>query len=442
MIMLALTVGMGAGGAGAGESASSPPDLRLSLHEALQASVDNNVTVRLLKERIAAAQSAASTSLGAMLPNVSGFLNGRSQTVNLAAFGLPPERLSGLGLSRSVTDPFEVYDARASLVQHLFSLSLIQRWRAAKTGIEVATLEAEIAKRDVMATVGLLYMEALRADEAVKARRADIELSQQLLKLAQDRKAAGVATGLDVTREEVQLENTRQRLLVAQNDHESARLNLIRALGIDFDVHLVLTDSLTFVNVVHEKPYEALATAQENRTELKAQANRQRLASLSHSSVESERVPSLSLNGDYGWIGLKPDEAYATRTLGLTLSVPIFDGGQREGRISETRSRVRQEAIRMKDVSDQVSLEVRNALLTLESSTQQVGVSHKGLDLAQKELAFARDRFAAGLATNIEVTNAQTSVARARDNVIEALFRFNASRINLARAKGELEKMF
>lgn len=441
-IMLALTVGMGAEGAGAGESASSPPDLRLSLHEAIQASVDNNVTVRLLKERIAAAQSAANTSLGAMLPNVSGFLNGRSQTVNLAAFGLPPERLSGLGLSRSVTDPFEVYDARASLVQNLFSLSLIQRWRAAKTGIEVATLEAEIAKRDVMATVGLLYMEALRADEAVKARRADMELSQQLLKLAQDRKAAGVATGLDVTREEVQLENTRQRLLVAQNDHESAQLNLIRALGIDFDVRLVLTDSLTFVTVVHEKPDEALATAKEHRTELKAQANRQRLASLSHSSVESERVPSLALNGDYGWIGLKPDEAYATRGVGLTLSVPIFDGGQREGRISETRSRVRQEAIRMKDVSDQVSLEVRNALLTLESSTLQVGVSHKGLDLAQKELAFARDRFAAGLATNIEVTNAQTSVARARDNVIEALFRFNASRINLTRAKGEIEQLF
>jgi outer membrane protein TolC len=427
---------------GSAAESSGIPELRLSLHEAIQASIDNNVNVRLLKERIAAAQSAANTSLGAMLPNVSGYLNGRSQTVNLAAFGLPPDRLSGLGLSRSVTDPFEVYDARASLVQNLFSLSLIQRWRAAKTGVEVATLEAEVAKRDVMATVGLLYMETLRADEAVKARRADMELSQQLLKLAQDRKAAGVATGLDVTREEVQLENTRQRLLVSQNDQESARLNLIRALGIDFDVRMVLTDTLTFVEVVHEKPEQALAVAQENRTELKAQANRQRLASLSHSSVASERVPSLALNGDYGWIGIRPDETPATRTLGITLSVPIFDGGQREGRISETRSKVRQEAIRMKDVSDQVSLEVRNALLTLESSTQQVGVSQKGFDLALKELAFARDRFAAGLTTNIEVTNAQTSVARARDNVIEALFRFNASRINLARAKGELEKVF
>jgi len=96
----------------------------------------------------------------------------------------------------------------------------------------------------------------------------------------------------------------------------------------------------------------------------------------------------------------------------------------------------------MKDVSDQVTLEVRNALLTLDSTTQQVSVSEKGLELAVKELSFARDRFAAGLTTNIDVTNAQTSLARARDNQIEALFRFNASRINLARAKGEIEKLF
>ncbi len=424
------------------ERFQAPPELRLSLHDAIQAAIDNNVNVRLLRERIAAAQAAADTSLGALLPNVGGLMNGRNQTVNLAAFGLPADRLAGLGLTRSVTEPFDVYDARATVVQNLFSLSLIQRWRAAKTGVDVAGLEAEVTKRDVMATVGLLYIEALRADESVKARQADIQLSQQLLKLAQDRKAAGVATGLDVTREEVQLESNKQRLLVSQNEQESGRLNLIRALGLNFDLRLVLTDELKFIDVAHEHPNDALTTARENRAELKVQGSRQKLAALSLSSVTSERVPSLSMNGDYGWIGVKPDDALATRTIGLTLSVPIFDGGQREGRISESRSRVRQESIRMKDVSDQVTLEVRNALLTLDSSTQQVAVSEKGLELALKELTFARDRFAAGLATNIEVTNAQTSVARARDNQIEALFRFNASRINLARAKGEIEKLF
>ncbi len=276
----------------------------------------------------------------------------------------------------------------------------------------------------------------------MKARQADIELAQQLFKLAKDRKAAGIATGLDVTREEVQLENDRQRFLVAQNEQESARLNLIRALGIAFDVRLILTDELKFTPSAPLRTEEALIAAQEQRLELRAQETRQRLAALSLSSVTSERIPSLSLNGDYGWIGLKPEDALATRSIGLTFSIPIFDGGQREGRISESRSRVRQESIRMKDVSDQVTLEVRNALLTLESSTQQVAVAEKGMELALKELTFARDRFTAGLTTNIEVTNAQTSVARARDNQIEALFRFNASRINLARAKGEIEKFF
>ncbi len=369
-------------------------------------------------------------------------MNGRNQTVNLAAFGLPANRLAGLGLTRSVTDPFEVYDARASLVQNIFSLSLIQRWRASRAGVDVASLEAEVTKRDVMATVGLLYIEALRADEAVKARQADSELAQQLFKLARDRKTAGVATGLDVTREEVQLENNRQRWLVAQNEQQSARLNLIRAIGIGFEVRLVLTDELTFVPMEAQPAEQALTIAREQRLELRAQENRQKLAALSLSSVASERLPSLSLNGDYGWIGLKPEDALTTRSIGLTFSVPIFDGGHRESRISETRSRVRQESIRMKDVSDQVNLEVRNAILTLESSQQQVAVAQKGLDLAAKELTFFRDRFAAGLTTNIEVTNAQTSLARARDNVIDALFRFNASRINLARAKGEIEKVF
>ena len=426
----------------AAEAPQAPPEIRLSLRDAIQAAVDNNVNVRLLKERIAAAQAQANTSLGALLPNVGGYLNGRNQTVNLAAFGLPADRLGALGLTRSVTDPFEVYDARATLVQNIFSLSLIQRWRAAKSGIEVAGLEAEVTKRDVMATAGLLYIEALRADEAVKAREADVELSRQLLKLARDRKAAGVATGLDVTRQEVQLENNKQRLLVSQNELESARLNLIRSLGIAFDVRLVLTDDLKFVPVEPQAAEQALTAAREQRLELRAQENRQRLAALILNSVTSERIPSVSLNGDYGWIGLKPEDALATRSIGLTFSMPIFDGGQRESRISETRSRVRQESIRMKDVSDQVTLEVRNALLTLESSMQQVAVAEKGMELALKELAFARDRFVAGLATNIEVTNAQTSVTRARDNQIEALFRFNASRINLARAKGEIEQFF
>jgi outer membrane protein TolC len=152
------------------------------------------------------------------------------------------------------------------------------------------------------------------------------------------------------------------------------------------------------------------------------------------SSITSERLPSLAATGDYGRIGNSADETISTHSAAVVLSVPIFDGGQREGRIAESRSQARQEAIRMKDVSDQITLEVRDALLTLASTRQQVLVSQEGLRLALRELELARERFAVGVANNIELTNAQTSVIRARDNVIDALFNLNAARINLARA--------
>jgi len=149
----------------------------------------------------------------------------------------------------------------------------------------------------------------------------------------------------------------------------------------------------------------------------------------------------LSGSGDVGLVGLQPGDVLTTHNLELLLSIPIFDGGQREGRISERRSQVRQEDIRAKDLRFQVTLEVREALLTLESAKQQVGVAEGGRQQALLEVELARERFAVGVATNIEVTNAQTSLAIARDNVIQALFRFNASRVNLARAQGRLQDL-
>jgi len=407
------------------------PMLRLSLRDAMQASVDQNPTVQLFKEQVTQAEHVADTRLGALLPNISGRLSGARRRFFFGSFGGSP----------SVSRPIDFYEARAALTQSIFSLSLIQRWRAARTGIEVANLDSEVSERDTMATAGLVYLEASRAQKAVQARQADVKLNIELLRLATERKSAGMATSLDVTRARVQLENERQRLLVARNDYNRARLNLIRAIGLSFDVELVLTDELELIPVPKQNAKEALLVARENRIELLAQKRRERLASLTLSSVVSERIPNLEASGDVGLIGTQVPDALTTNNVQVLLTVPIFDGGQREGRISENRSLVRQESIRTQDLNYQVTLEVRDALLTIESAQQQVEVAQLGLKLSLKELDLARERFAVGVATNIEVTNAQTSVAQARDNLIEGLFTFNAARVNLARAQGRLHAL-
>jgi len=408
-----------------------PSELRLSLQDAMKAAVDENPTVQLFKERITQAKDQAFTQLGTLLPNLSATASAARRRFFLGSFAGSP----------GVSSPRDFYEARISFTQNIFSLSLIQKWRAARTNVEVSTLDSATTRMDTMATVGLAYLETLRAQAAGKARLADVKLNNELLRLAVERKYAGMATSLDVIRAKVQLENEKQRLLVARNDHDRAKLNLIRAMGLSFNVSLVLTDELILHKVPEQTVEEALQVATENRVEFKAQKKRERLAELSLSSVTMERVPSLIGSGDVGMIGNQIPDALTTDNVQLLLSIPIFDGGQREGRISESRSLVRQEAIRTRDIRYQVALEVRDAMLTLESTQQQVAVAQKGLRLSLKELDLARQRFAVGVATNIEVTTAQTSVAQARDNLIEGLFNFNASRVNLARAQGQLDTL-
>jgi len=407
------------------------PVLKLSLREAMDAAVDQNPTVRLFKERIAQAKDVANTQLGELLPNLSGTMGGARRRFFTGSFGA----------QATVVGPRDFYEARAFLTQNVFSLSLIQKWRAAKAGVDVAGLDAEVTKRDTMATTGLIYLETLRAKAAVDARKADVALNKELLRLATERKSAGMATSLDVTRAKVQLEDARQRLLVAENERDRGKLNLIRAMGLSFDVRLVLTDEMKLVQVSEQSMEKALQVAKENRTELKAQKNRERLASLSLSSVTNERIPSIEAFGDVGMIGNQIPDMLTTDNVQVLMRVPIFDGGQREGRISESRSLLRQEEIRTQDVQYQVALEVRDALITLSSAKQQVAVAEEGLQLSLTELELSRERFAVGVATNLEVTDSQTRVAQARDNLIEGLFTFNASRLSLARAQGQLEKL-
>ena len=416
---------------GAAVSPQTPAKLRLSMRDAMQAAVGDNPTVRLFQERITQAEEQAFTQRGTLLPNLSARISGARRRFFLGSFGQ----------AATVSKPIDFYEGRVALTQNIFSLSLIQKWRAARTNVEVATLDSEATKMDTMAVVGLAYLEALRAKKAVEARWADAKLNKALLRLSMERKVAGMATSLDVTRARVQFENEKQRLLVARDDENRARLNLSRAIGLPFDVKLVLTDKLTLTDVATQTIRDAIQVANENRVELKAQKKRKRLAELTLSSVTMERLPSLTGSGDVGMIGNQPANALITNNLQILASIPIFDGGQWEGRVSESRSLVRQEDIRTRDIEYQVALEVRDALLTMGSTRRQVGVARKGLRLALQELHLARQRFAVGVATNIEVTDAQTSVAQARDNLIEALFRFNASRVDLARAQGRLEDL-
>ena len=285
------------------------------------------------------------------------------------------------------------------------------------------------------------YFEVLRNQETLAARSANVGLYEDLVAFVRSRQSGGMATGLDTARLETQLENERQRLELAKGDVERAKLTLLNSMGIGFEVKLMLTDELKGSNALIPSLESATESAIANRPELKAQLQRIRTAELSLSSITGERVPSLSAQGDTGLIGREFTNNVNTYNVGVLLSIPIFDGGQREGRIGESRSQFNQETLKLMLVKNQVGMELREALITTKTSMEQHRIAKDGLKAALTEVSLARERFRVLSSNTLELSNALFSLVRARDNMIDALFRVNASRVNLARAQGRMEEL-
>jgi outer membrane protein TolC len=408
-----------------------PLILRLSLAEAIQAALDNNPNVKYYRERIEAARSVSRTQLGALLPNLSSQGKFNNQTFFFGTIGGAPVR----------SQPFNIVDGRGTLSQSLFSLSLIDRWRASRSAFQVAELESASTRNDTMATVALHYFDILRNQEMVAARVSNVVLFEELVTFVTNRRSGGMATGLDVARLESQLENERQRLELAKGDVERTKVILLNDLGIGFDGNIVLTDEMK--GTVESVPTleSAMEAAINNRPELKAQLQRIKTAELSLKSIKGERLPSLSAQGDYGLIGTQIDNTLSTYNVGVLLSVPIYDGGQREGRIGESRSQFNQEMYKLDVVKNQVNLDLREALVTLRAALEQHRIGKDGLKAALTEVSLARERINVLSSNTLEMSNALFSLVRARENMIDALFRLNASRVNLARAQGRLEEL-
>ena len=407
------------------------PVLKLSLKDAIEAALDKNPNVRLYKERIEAARGVARTQLGALLPNLASSAKFNNQTFFRGTIGGAPVR----------TQPFDIADARSTLSQSLFSWSLIERWRASRAALAVSEGESDTTKNDTMATVALNYLEVLRNSETEAARTVNVELYKELVVFIKSRQSGGMATGLDTARLETQLENERQRLELAKSDVERTKLILINALGINFDLKLVLTDELKVPDEPVPTQEYAMDVALTKRPEMKVQEQRVQVSKLTLSSIKGERLPSLQAQGDYGLIGNKADSTLSTYNVGVTLSIPIFDGGQREGRIGESRSQLLQEEIKMNLVTRQITMELREALVTLTSAKEQLRIAKDGLKAALTEVQLARERFRVLSSNSLELSNALFSLVRARDNMIDGLFRANASRVNLARATGQVDAL-
>jgi len=186
---------------------------------------------------------------------------------------------------------------------------------------------------------------------------------------------------------------------------------------------------------------ESLKQARLTRADYLSAEAQVRAAELARRAAAAENYPSLSTEADYGNIG-SPNfgTSHGTFSIAVGLNVPVFQGSRVRADKLQADSALERRKAELADLAGRIDAEVRTAFFNFQSSSELVTVAKSNVDLATQTLTQAQDRFRAGIADNLEVVQAQESVASANQSYIASLYSFNVSKLSLALALGVAEQ--
>ncbi len=400
----------------------------LTLEQALASVERVNLNVLLSRESVVQALEQASVTRSGVLPIVTGSLQQRrSKAVPLTNTGATSAR------------PTNRFDG---LLTGNVSLLDFQRWtaaRSARIGSEVAQADYNAVLQSVLASVAQSYFTHLRNLRRLEVLDSNIVRARTLLDLARNQLAAGVATQIDVTRAEAQLAQADQARLQQVTADLQSELLLKRAIDIpvsselrlaDFQVRRVNGPLLIFTD---DK------TAFEKRADYLRTQKALEQAKLDVRTATFERFPTATLGSTYGRGAANfDDDKQQEWSVTGTISMPIFDGFRAGADRRIALSRQRSQESRLHNLELQISSELRLAIQDSSSRNAQIEVAEKSLRLAQEELRLAQQRYQQGVADNREVVDAQNRLVIADDNLVDAVYQYNLSRVELARTKGDV----
>lgn len=423
--------------------AQSPPP-RLTLVEAMRLAVRQSAGPVVARLEAAQAVARVREQRAALLPSISGAALQSGRTLNTATFGIDfpaePGQPPLFDPNGQTVGPVRLLDLRMRGTMKLFDWSAILKVRSASGSAEASGAEAGVAAETAALSAAATYLGVQRYEAIVGARLADSALADSLVGIARAQAEAGSAVQLDVTRAESQVAAVRADLIAARSARDRSRLELRHALGVPADTTLELADSLETSTEADTTSSDAdiVAQALEHRPDIRAASAALRAAEQSVSAERAARLPTLEAFGTYGVIGKSTDRLLSTYDWGVQVTLPIFNGFEREGRIAEMRARSRALAVQRQDLLDRVALDVRSARLDLNAAREQVDAARNRLRLAEQEVSQARERFVNGLAGNADVVSALLSLNEARTLEIDALTAHRSAAVSLAYAMGTL----
>jgi outer membrane protein TolC len=336
--------------------------------------------------------------------------------------------------------PFSYQEGGFSVTENLFNLSSIRGYRAAKEAERAAEFDFEDARSIVVLAVGGAYYQVVASGARVETTEAQAKASAALDDEAADRLRSGLSPAIDALRATVQRRTDEQRLTVAQAQLAKDKLSLARLIGLPLEQQIRIATPAVYSPWSGPDRPAAVTVALKERRDLQSKEAALRSAELQRDAASAQRYPSLSVSGSLDWAGKTFGNTDDIYTLYAGISLPIFTGGKISADVVQADALLARRRAEFADLKARVDYEVRTAFYDLEATDSSVRVARETVDLADRALGQARDRFSNGVTNDLEVVVAEEQVAAAHENYIASLFAHSLAKLQVLRAMGMAEQ--
>ena len=403
-----------------------------TLSESIAMALDKNWTLKAKEEGIRQANAVKNQSRADFLPTLSttyGYTGYKDDTMRLGVFTFERSK--------------DNYSWTTSLSLPIFTgFALSSSYELAKLGIDQAEVEVALEKLDLALRVKQAYFNILIADKAVDVAEKDVASRKSNADVARNFYEVGMIPVNDLLQAEVEWADAQQTLVKVQNSARVARSAFNVILAREVNAPVDVEDILDYKPEVG-KFEDFVEKALEQRPEIKAveiailQSDQQiRLA-------KSGYYPTVSISGEYTKQGDSLDVSGSDRhvprdlSAGAYLSWTLFEGGKTHYSTREKESLKRELMETQRALRDSITLELKTALLDLETSEKNIPTTRQAVEQGEENLRVSEERYKAQVTTITEVLDAQTRLSQARVNYFMAFYDHNLAKARLLRAVGE-----
>src|SRR6202453_579816 len=422
----------------------------LTLDDAIALGIEHNLALIEAKEQEQSAKAQSLESLQPLLPTVTAQADSGAHQINLAALGFSSSLIGKFAplfpgfdfASFPTIVKVNVTDAMVNYSQTLFSLSNIDRYRAAKANVVAAYFSKQSSRGLVVLTVGDAYLQALALASQVDTAQALLQADQVLLNQAVAEHQAGTAANLDELRARVQFQTQQQAVISAEVNFKKAKIALKRESGLPAEQEIQLTDTAPYADLATMNIDEAKRMAYQSRQDYQGLQAQVRAAQLQRRAAKWERLPTLDFQGNYGVTGVTGSLYHGTFAAAGSLNLPVFEEAKFRGDSGVAAANLTNLTEQLASLKEQIDAQLRDSILDVQTATELVRVAQSNVDLARKELEQTTDRFQAGVDDNLPVVQAQATLADAETTLVNTTSQHNQAKLVLARNLGIVDTQY